>query len=137
MIELIISLAMVAIIAASLSSTLWTAYHATRQAEAAVVPSDQADVAMQFLSEDLQNALQTQTNPASELVGTPPSRTISSRPRFWGRRNRTAAAIRPTTLCSSPPPKVPSTFTPTAKSNAWNTRSFNRFNRKNSFLSAA
>jgi prepilin-type N-terminal cleavage/methylation domain-containing protein len=70
MIELIVALAMVAIIAASLSSTLWTAYHATRQAEAAVAPSDQADVALQFLTEDLQNALQMQTNPGSVLVGT-------------------------------------------------------------------
>ena len=84
MIELIVALAMVAIIAASLSSTLWTAYHATRQAEAAVVPSDQADVAMQFLSQDLQNALQTQTNPASELVGTPLTANNSEQTAFLG-----------------------------------------------------
>jgi len=84
MIELIVALAMVAIIAASLSSTLWTAYHATRQSEAAIAPSDQADVALQFLSEDLQNALQTQTRPASSLVGAATAANNSEQTAFLG-----------------------------------------------------
>lgn len=71
MIELIVALGMVAIIAASISSSLWLAYHTTCQAEAAVAPSDQVDNAFEFLSNDLQNALQTQTRPASYLVGAP------------------------------------------------------------------
>jgi Tfp pilus assembly protein PilW len=84
MIELIVALAMVAIIAASLSSTLWTAYHTTLQARAAVSPSDQADVAFQFITQDLQNALQTQTNPASELVGSPVPATNYEQTAFLG-----------------------------------------------------
>jgi len=69
MIEMIVALAMVAIIAAAMSSTLWSAYHQTRITEAALAPSDQASAAMKFICEDLQDALQTQVQPASYLVG--------------------------------------------------------------------
>jgi type II secretory pathway component PulJ len=65
MIELIVALAMVAIIAASLSSSLWIAYHATRQTEAAVSPSRQAAIALEYICNDLQNALQ----PGTLLIG--------------------------------------------------------------------
>jgi type II secretion system protein J len=65
MIELIIALAMVAIVAASLSSSLWLAYHTARQAEAAVSPSRQAAIAMELMCSDLQNALQ----PGTILIG--------------------------------------------------------------------
>jgi type II secretion system protein J len=58
MIELIVALAMVAIIAASLSSVLWTAYHATRNTEADVAPSVQASIALDYISQDLKNAIQ-------------------------------------------------------------------------------
>ncbi|MGD0539895.1 MAG: type II secretion system protein GspJ [Tepidisphaeraceae bacterium] len=58
LIELVIALAMVTIIAASLADSLWTAYHATQRTEAAVAPSRQASIAMDYLSSDLQNALQ-------------------------------------------------------------------------------
>lgn len=71
MIELIVALAMVAIIAGSLASTLWTAYHTTRAAEAGVAPSDQADAALEIFANDIQNALQPQKQPQSVLVGTP------------------------------------------------------------------
>jgi prepilin-type N-terminal cleavage/methylation domain-containing protein len=71
MIEMIVALAMVAIIAASLSSTLWSAYHTTRITQAALSPSDQASAAMAFLCNDLQNALQPQRQPVSYLVGSP------------------------------------------------------------------
>ena len=64
MIELIVALGMVAIIAASLSSTLWTSYHATQQTRAALVPSNQASIAMDIISQDLQNAVQPNTNTA-------------------------------------------------------------------------
>ena len=56
MIEMLVALAMVAIIAASLSSTLWTVYHTTHQAEAAVNPTDQASIALDYIADDLQNA---------------------------------------------------------------------------------
>jgi prepilin-type N-terminal cleavage/methylation domain-containing protein len=69
LIELVLALAMVAIVAASLSSALWTAYRATRQAQAALAPQDQVSIALQYLCDDLQCAMQTQTNPASILVG--------------------------------------------------------------------
>jgi prepilin-type N-terminal cleavage/methylation domain-containing protein len=71
MIELIVALAMVAVIAASLSSTLWTAYHTARSAEAAAVPTDRAEAALDILAGDLQNALEPQIQPASSLVGCP------------------------------------------------------------------
>jgi len=88
MIELIVALGMVAIIAASLSSTLWSAYHATRQAEAAVAPSDRVDSAFAILAGDLQNALQTQLRPASYLVGIPTSATNDEQTAFLGTQNQ-------------------------------------------------
>jgi type II secretory pathway pseudopilin PulG len=56
MIEMLVALAMVAIIAASLTSTLWTVFHTTRQAEAVVKPSVQASIALDYIADDLQNA---------------------------------------------------------------------------------
>jgi prepilin-type N-terminal cleavage/methylation domain-containing protein len=88
MIELIVALGMVAVIAASLSSTLWTAYHATRQAEAAAAPSDRVDAAFQILSGDLQNALQPQLRPASYLVGIPTTATNDEQTAFLGTQNQ-------------------------------------------------
>jgi type II secretion system protein J len=61
LIELVVALAMVAIIAGSLATSLWTAYHATQRTEAAVTPSRQASIMMDYLAGDLQNALQTST----------------------------------------------------------------------------
>jgi type II secretion system protein J len=58
LIELVVALSMVVIIAASLSSTLWLAYHATQRTEAAVNPSRQAAIMMDYLAPDFQNALQ-------------------------------------------------------------------------------
>ena len=58
LIEIIIALAMVAIIAASLASTLWTSYRAVREAEANLPPVDQACGALAFIADDLSNALQ-------------------------------------------------------------------------------
>lgn len=85
MIELIVALGMVAMIAASLSSTLWSAYHATRQTEAAVAPTDKADIAFEFLASDLQNALQgAQIQPASSLVGTPVAANNNEQTAFFG-----------------------------------------------------
>ncbi|MGD0464133.1 MAG: type II secretion system protein GspJ [Tepidisphaeraceae bacterium] len=68
LIELVIALAMVAVIAGSLAESLWIAYHATQRTEAAVAPSRQAAIAMDYLSSDLQNALQTGTT-ATTLIG--------------------------------------------------------------------
>ncbi len=68
LIELVIALAMVTIIAASLADSLWTAYHATQRTEAAVAPSRQASIAMDYLSGDFQNALQT-GSAATTLIG--------------------------------------------------------------------
>jgi type II secretory pathway component PulJ len=61
MIEIVIAMMMVAIIAASLSSVLWTVYHTTRQAQAAVNPSSQASIALEYISNDLANAIQPNT----------------------------------------------------------------------------
>lgn len=68
LIELVVALAMVAIIAGSLATSLWTAYHATQRTEAAVTPSRQASIMMDYLSTDLQNALQPGTA-ATTLIG--------------------------------------------------------------------
>src|ERR1700679_4176527 len=70
MIEMIIALAMVAIIAASLTSTLWTVYHTTRQAEAAVNPTNQASIALDYIADDLQNALTPNLTITSPNTGT-------------------------------------------------------------------
>jgi type II secretion system protein J len=71
MIEMLVALAMVAIIAASLTSTLWTVYHTTRQAEAAVKPTDQASIALEYIADDLQSALTPNTTitTATPMVG--------------------------------------------------------------------
>jgi type II secretory pathway pseudopilin PulG len=71
MIEMVLALAMVAIIAASLSSVLWTVYHTTKQAEAAVNPSSQASIALEYISGDLANTLQpnTSNNSGTALAG--------------------------------------------------------------------
>ena len=84
LIEMVVALAMVAIIAAAMSSTLWTAYHATRQTQAAVAPGDQASIALEYLCDDLQCAMQTQTNPASVLVGAAMAATNYEQTAFLG-----------------------------------------------------
>ena len=69
MIELMVALAMVAIVAASLTSALWGSYHQARQAEAAVVPTDQASIALEYLCDDLKNSLTPNTTNAEPLAG--------------------------------------------------------------------
>ncbi len=66
LIELLIALAMMTIIVVTLGSTLSLAYHATQRTDAAIAPSRQAAIALQYMSEDFQNALQQGT----ELAGT-------------------------------------------------------------------
>jgi type II secretion system protein J len=58
LIELVISLAMVAIIASILAAALQRAYRATSQAQAVVGPSGQAAIALELASTDLQDAIQ-------------------------------------------------------------------------------
>lgn len=58
LIELVISLAMVAVIAAILATSLEQAYKATRSAEAVVKPSDSAAIAIEMATVDLQDAIQ-------------------------------------------------------------------------------
>ncbi|HEY1922424.1 MAG TPA: type II secretion system protein GspJ [Tepidisphaeraceae bacterium] len=58
LIELVVALSMVVVLAASLSSTLWLAYHATQRTEAAVNPSRQAAIMLDYLASDFQNAMQ-------------------------------------------------------------------------------
>jgi type II secretory pathway component PulJ len=58
LLELVVALAMVTMIVATLASCLWTAYHAATRTEAAIVPSRQAAIALQYISDDLQNTLQ-------------------------------------------------------------------------------
>jgi prepilin-type N-terminal cleavage/methylation domain-containing protein len=73
LIEMLVALAMVVVIAASLVSTLWTAYHAVRQADANIAPVDQACTALDIVSDDLANALQQSpgaaTANANPLIG--------------------------------------------------------------------
>jgi type II secretion system protein J len=69
LIELVVALAMVAIIAGSLATSLWTAYHATQRTEAAVAPSRQASIMMDYLAPDFQNAMQTSTTNPQTLIG--------------------------------------------------------------------
>jgi len=71
MIELIVALAMVAIVAVSLASVLWTAYHSTQRTRAAVEPSVAASAALDLFCEDLQSALQPNLNvgAATALAG--------------------------------------------------------------------
>jgi type II secretion system protein J len=65
MIEMVLALAIVAIIATSLSSVLWQVYHTTRQATAAVNPSSQASIALDYIAGDLANAIQPNTTNTS------------------------------------------------------------------------
>jgi type II secretion system protein J len=66
LIELLVALAMVIAVAAVLASSLHIAFQATNSATAVIEPSRTADLTMQFLGGDLQNALQT----SNYLVGT-------------------------------------------------------------------
>ncbi|MGD0388773.1 MAG: prepilin-type N-terminal cleavage/methylation domain-containing protein [Tepidisphaeraceae bacterium] len=84
LIEMVVALAMVAIVAAAMSSTLWTAYHTTRQTQAALAPGDQASIALEYLCDDLQCAMQTQLNPASVLVGAGTAATNFEQTAFLG-----------------------------------------------------
>lgn len=86
LIEMVVALAMVAIVAAALSSTLWTAYHTTRQTQAAVAPGDQASIALQYFCDDLQCAMQMQPQgyPASVLVGAATAETNFEQTAFLG-----------------------------------------------------
>ena len=71
LLELMIALAMVAIVAASLASTLGLAFKAQKSAETAIEPPRSAELAMDFLQADIQSALQP--NPglaASDSTGT-------------------------------------------------------------------
>jgi prepilin-type N-terminal cleavage/methylation domain-containing protein len=77
LIEIMIALAMVAIIAASLASTLWTAYHAVKEADANMPPVDQACSALDFIADDLANALQQSPASASTARGSAAGNTVA------------------------------------------------------------
>jgi type II secretory pathway pseudopilin PulG len=85
---MVVALAMVAIIAAALASTLWNAYHATRSAEAAVTPSDQAAQALDIFAADLQCALQQAPGSGNasvtSLIGTPLTQNNDEQTAFLG-----------------------------------------------------
>lgn len=70
LVEMMVAMAMVVIIAASLVSTLWTAYHAVRQADAAIAPVDRACTALDIISDDLSNALQQSPGTATQNAAT-------------------------------------------------------------------
>jgi prepilin-type N-terminal cleavage/methylation domain-containing protein len=61
LIELVIAMSMVAILAVSLFTTLHIAFRATENAETDIEPSRTADLAMQFIQNDLENALPPNT----------------------------------------------------------------------------
>jgi type II secretory pathway component PulJ len=58
-------MSMVAVLAVSLSDSMYTAFKAVKSADAAVEPPRTASIAMDFLGQDLQNAL----SPGTVLVG--------------------------------------------------------------------
>ena len=68
LIELTVAMAMVAILAVSLYSTMHIAFQAKASAEAAVEPPRTAELAMQFLRNDLQNAVNPGTSQTT-LIG--------------------------------------------------------------------
>lgn len=75
LLELVIAMAMVAILAVSLYASLRIAFKAQASAEAAVEPSRTAELAMDFIRNDLQNAMpphdpQTYTSQYQYLAGT-------------------------------------------------------------------
>ncbi|HEX4053969.1 MAG TPA: type II secretion system protein GspJ [Tepidisphaeraceae bacterium] len=70
LLELVIALAMVTIIVATLASSLSLAYHATQRTEAAIAPSRQAAIALDYMSDDLQSALPRGTELAGNFEGT-------------------------------------------------------------------
>jgi prepilin-type N-terminal cleavage/methylation domain-containing protein len=84
LIEMVVALAMVAIVAAAMSSTLWTAYHTTRQTQAALAPGDQASIALEYFCDDLQCAMQIQQYPAGVLVGAATAATNYEQTAFLG-----------------------------------------------------
>jgi prepilin-type N-terminal cleavage/methylation domain-containing protein len=84
LIEMVVALTMVVIIVAAMSSTLWTAYHTTRQTQAALAPTDQASITLGYLCDDLQSAMQPQTYPASVLVGVATAATNYEQTAFLG-----------------------------------------------------
>jgi hypothetical protein len=63
-------LTLIAIVAATLASTLRLAYHAARTAEAAIEPSRTASIAMELLSTDIQNGLPGGGQYAESFEGT-------------------------------------------------------------------
>jgi type II secretory pathway component PulJ len=69
MIEMIVALAMVAIIAASLTSTLWTVYHHVKQTEAAVNPTSEASIALEYICDDLQNSMMSSATMINNETG--------------------------------------------------------------------
>jgi prepilin-type N-terminal cleavage/methylation domain-containing protein len=70
LIEVLIALTLVAIVAATLASTLRLAYHAARTAEADIEPSRSASIALEMVSSDVQNALPGGGTYAQNFEGT-------------------------------------------------------------------
>jgi prepilin-type N-terminal cleavage/methylation domain-containing protein len=61
LIELVVAMAMVAVVAMSLYSTLHTSFRLQQSADSAVEPSDTIDIAMDLIGADLQNAVSPNT----------------------------------------------------------------------------
>jgi type II secretory pathway pseudopilin PulG len=70
LIELVFALTMAAVLAASLYMSMQVVFHAKASAEAAVEPARTAETAMEFLRNDLQNALPPTGTLASSFLGT-------------------------------------------------------------------
>jgi type II secretion system protein J len=65
LLELVVAMSMVAVLAVSLSESMHVAFSAVKSADAAIDPPRTASVAMDFVSQDLQNALP----PGTQLAG--------------------------------------------------------------------
>jgi type II secretion system protein J len=70
LLELVVAMSMVAVLAVSLSESMHVAFKAVSSADAAVEPSRTASIAMDFLGQDLQNALPPGTVLAGTFEGT-------------------------------------------------------------------
>lgn len=70
LLELVVAMAMVAVLATSLYASLRIAFKAKASAEAAVEPPRTAELAMEFLRDDLQNAIGPNGVLAGSFVGT-------------------------------------------------------------------
>ena len=133
LLELVVALAMVTMIVATLASCLWTAYHAATRTEAAIVPSRQAAIALQYISDDLQNTLQQ--SPAQAVAAQTAGATVLTG-NFEGTQSQDSRGHEADDVLFYSTAESTSTSTPTARSSRSRSRSSSRRTARISFWSA-